>query len=76
MSPGTFTYDGFLSHSAKDEAVVRPLAERLRQDGLKVWFDDWALKPGDRIPAKIDPPPLGGYGATSAGLEHSRVLVL
>jgi hypothetical protein len=29
--------------------VVRPLAEGLRQDGLKVWFDDWALKPGDRI---------------------------
>jgi hypothetical protein len=31
----------FLSHSAKDKAVVRPLAERLRADGLKVWFDEW-----------------------------------
>ena len=31
-----FQYDVFLSHSAKDKAVVRPLAERLRQDGLKV----------------------------------------
>jgi len=28
-----FQYDVFLSHSAKDKAVVRPLAERLRQDG-------------------------------------------
>ena len=28
-----FPYDVFLSHSAKDKAVVRPLAERLRQDG-------------------------------------------
>jgi hypothetical protein len=27
-----FEYDGFLSHSAKDKAVVRPLAERLRHD--------------------------------------------
>ena len=63
--PDDFPYDVFLSHSAKDKAVVRPLAERLRQDGLKVWFDEWVLKPGDSIPAKIE-----------EGLEHSRVLVL
>jgi hypothetical protein len=31
-------YDVFLSHSAKDKAVVRELAERLRADGLKVPF--------------------------------------
>jgi len=60
-----FSFDLFLSHSAKDKAVVRPLAERLRQDGLKVWFDEWVLKPGDSIPAKIE-----------EGLERSRVLVL
>ena len=51
-----FQYDVFLSHSAKDKAVVRPLAERLRKDELKVWFDEWVLKAGDSIPAKI------GYG--------------
>ena len=34
MSTEIFTHDVFLSHSAKDNAVVRPLAERLRQDGL------------------------------------------
>ena len=60
-----FRYDVFLSHSAKDKAVVRPIAERLRQDGLKVWLDEWVLKPGDSIPAKIE-----------EGLERSRVLVL
>jgi TIR domain/HEAT repeats/NACHT domain len=60
-----FSFDLFLSHSSKDNAVVRPLAERLRADGLKVWFDEWVLKPGDSIPAKIE-----------EGLEHSRVLVL
>ena len=63
--PTEFKYDVFLSHSAKDKAEVRPLAERLRKDGLKVWFDEWVLKPGDSIPAKIE-----------EGLEHSRVLVL
>ena len=40
-----FPYDVFLSHSAKDKAVVRAVAERLRKDGLKVWFDEWVLKP-------------------------------
>ncbi len=62
--PEQFQYDVFLSHSTKDKAVVRPLAERLRKDGLKVWFDDWEIKAGDSIPAKID-----------EGLEHSHVLV-
>ena len=56
-----FQYDVFLSHSAKDNALVRPLAERLRADGLKVWFDEWVLKPGNSIPAKIED-----------GLEHSH----
>ena len=60
-----FTYDVFLSHSSRDKAVVRDVAERLRADGLRVWFDDWELKPGDSIPAKIE-----------EGLEGSRVLVL
>ncbi len=60
-----FKYDVFLSHSSNDKAVVRSLADRLRADGLKVWFDEWAVKPGDSIPAKIE-----------EGLEHSRVLVL
>ncbi|MCX6374846.1 MAG: toll/interleukin-1 receptor domain-containing protein, partial [Armatimonadetes bacterium] len=47
-----FTYDVFLSHSSKDKAVVRTLVERLRADGLRVWFDEWEIAPGDSIPAK------------------------
>src|SRR5882672_9377394 len=60
-----FQYDVFLSHSAKDKTGVREVAERLRKNGLKVWFDEWVIKPGDSIPAKIE-----------EGLELSRVLVL
>ncbi len=60
-----FRYDVFLGHSAKDKAVVRRVAERLKRDALKVWFDEWEIKPGDNIPAK-----------TEEGLEQSRVLVL
>jgi len=61
----TFTYDVFISHSAKDKPAVRELAERLRKDGLRVWLDDWEIKPGDSIPLKIE-----------QGLEQSRTLVL
>jgi hypothetical protein len=32
---------------------VRAVAERLRKDGLKVWFDEWVSKPGDHVQAKI-----------------------
>jgi small GTP-binding protein len=65
MSTDLYTHDVFLSHSSKDKAVVRTIAERLRADGLRVWFDDWELKPGDSISTKIE-----------QGLEQSRVLVL
>ena len=37
--PDEFPYDVFLSHSAKDKAVARRLAERLRRDGLMVPFN-------------------------------------
>ena len=60
-----FEFDVFLSHSSKDKAVVRPIAERLRADGLKVWFDEWTLKAGEDPATQIE-----------QGLEHSRVLVL
>ena len=65
MPDDDFKYDVFLSHSSRDKAVVRPLAERLRADGLRVWLDDWELKPSDNIPHKIE-----------EGLEHSRILLL
>lgn len=42
--PETFDYDVFLSHSSKDKDIVRPLAERLRADGLRVWFDEWEMQ--------------------------------
>jgi len=63
--PAQFQFDVFLSHSAKDKAVVRAVAERLKKDGLRVWFDEWEIRAGDSIPAKVE-----------EGLEHSRVLVL
>ena len=40
-----FTHDVFLSHSAADKAIVRALAKRLRSDTLRIWFDEWEIKP-------------------------------
>ncbi len=60
-----FLYDVFLSHSSKDNAIVRDIAERLRSDNVRVWFDEWNIDSGDDIPAKIE-----------RGLKFSRVLVL
>lgn len=60
-----FAYDVFLSYSSKDKAVVREIAKRLRNDKVRVWFDEWEIRPGDSIPAKIE-----------EGLEQSRVLML
>lgn len=36
-----FPFDVFLSHNAKDKPRVRRLANRLKQAGLRVWFDQW-----------------------------------
>ncbi|MDP2945829.1 MAG: TIR domain-containing protein, partial [bacterium] len=60
-----FEYDVFLSHSSKDRAAARELAQRLKGDGLRVWLDEWAIRPGDSIPLAIE-----------RGLEGSRTLVL
>ncbi len=60
-----FQFDVFLSHNSKDKPRVRKLAERLKQAGLRVWFDEWIIKGGDIIALKVDD-----------GLEQSRVLLL
>lgn len=60
-----FTYDVFLSHNARNKRRVRRLAERLRDAGLHVWFDEWVIEPGDDI-----------YLAIERGLEAARVQVL
>ena len=44
---------------------MHPLAQRLRDDGVRTWLDVFEILPGDSIPIKIE-----------EGLEHSRVLVL
>ncbi len=48
-------YDVFISHASEDkDAVARPLAEALKNNGLSVWYDEFELKIGDSLRRKID----------------------
>lgn len=47
--------DIFICHATEDkEEVARPIAERLEEAGWQVWFDDFELRLGDRLRARID----------------------
>lgn len=62
---GNFDYDVFLSHNHQDKCRVGRLAKRLRARGLRVWYDEWVIRPGDNI-----------FLAIERGLEAARVQVL
>lgn len=48
-------YDVFISHASEDkEAFVRPLAERLRDAHIEVWYDEFSLRVGDSLRRSID----------------------
>jgi len=48
-------YDFFISHATEDkDEFVRPLAEKLNELGLKIWYDDFQLKIGDSLRRSID----------------------
>jgi hypothetical protein len=49
-----FRYDVFLSHNTGDKPQVCRLAERLKKAGLRVWFDEWVMRPGDDIYVAIE----------------------
>lgn len=48
-------YDVFISHASEDkDEVVRPLANALQAEGLRVWYDEFTLRIGDSLRRKID----------------------
>lgn len=47
-------FDVFLSHNSKDKPAVRELAQALKADGLKVWYDEWELVPGRPIQEALE----------------------
>lgn len=48
-------YDVFICHASEDkEDFVRPLAVKLREKGISVWYDEFTLTLGDNLRRKID----------------------
>lgn len=49
------SWDTFISHASEDkDAVVRPLANELQARGLRVWYDEFALRLGDSLRRSIE----------------------
>ena len=42
-------FDVFVSYNHHDSIFVRALVEKMTETGLRVWFDQWQLRPGDSI---------------------------
>lgn len=48
-------HDAFICHASEDKvAFVRPLAERLKQHRVEVWYDEFTLRVGDSLRRSID----------------------
>ena len=47
-------YDVFISHASEDKDFVDPLANKLRDAGLRVWYDNFELKIGDSLNESIN----------------------
>jgi hypothetical protein len=48
-------WDAFISHASHDKAaVVEPLANALRNRGLRIWYDGFEMRLGDSLRRKID----------------------
>jgi hypothetical protein len=48
-------FDVFICHASEDkDEFVRPLAERLKENHIEVWYDEFSLKVGDSLRRSID----------------------
>ena len=65
MMQRRYKYHIFLSHNGAQKEWTRRLADRLRQEGLSIFFDEDSIKLGEDIPAAIE-----------TGLKSSRHVVL
>jgi ABC-type branched-subunit amino acid transport system substrate-binding protein len=57
--------DVFLSSTDEDKPWAEAFAQALRRQGLSLWFDQWDLKPGDKLNEALD-----------AALRDSETVVL
>ena len=48
------SHDVFLSYATENLDWAAQLAERLRNEGVRVWFDQWQIKPGDHLLKRLN----------------------
>jgi WD40 repeat protein len=46
-------YDVFISYTHKDRRLVQEFADALRARGVRLWYDQWEMKPGDVLRERI-----------------------
>lgn len=42
----TDDFDAFLCHNSRDKPAVKRIANVLRKCGIRIWLDEWELRPG------------------------------
>ena len=52
--PDQFRFDVWLSYSPTDRTTALQLAKRLKSRSLRVWFDEWELRPGGDMRQQFD----------------------
>jgi hypothetical protein len=63
--PWSKPWDVFISHASEDKAqLVRPLADALKEYGVKVWYDSFSMQPGSNLGHSID----AGIAAAEFGI--------
>ncbi|NPD22034.1 toll/interleukin-1 receptor domain-containing protein [Corallococcus exiguus] len=68
QGPEQHKWDVFISHASEDKpTLVVPLAKALRKLGVRVWYDEFTLVPGDSLSRSID---------KGLALSESGVIVL
>ena len=45
-SQSDIQFDVFLCHNSNDKMEIKQIGEKLKQQGLKPWLDEWEFRPG------------------------------
>jgi hypothetical protein len=69
----TPSWDVLISHASEDkDAIARPLADALSEQGISVWFDEMTLRVGDSLRRSIE----GGLAKSRFGVAIPHIQLL
>jgi hypothetical protein len=44
----------YFAHAHENRGMAKPLAEKMMQSGINVWFDEWEIGTGDTLRRKME----------------------